>query len=80
MPVTSSSAQPGFNNELKVDTQDLVLLRQLGEGLEAGLGGHQASDSLEMAFQLGVQSRELDLRGQEGQDSVVDQLFFVLRK
>lgn len=34
-----------------------VLLRQLGESLEAGLGGHQAADGLEVTFQLGVESR-----------------------
>lgn len=39
------------------------LLKQLGESLEASLGGHQASNGLEMTLQLGVDSRQLDLLG-----------------
>lgn len=39
------------------------LLGQLGKGLEAGLGGHQASNGLEMALQLRVKSRQLGLLG-----------------
>lgn len=39
------------------------LLRQLGESLEASLGGHQASNGLEMALQLSVKSRQLSLLG-----------------
>lgn len=56
------------------------LLRQLGESLEASLGGHQASNGLEMAFQLSVESRQLSLLGQKSQDGVVDELLFVLRE
>lgn len=39
------------------------LLGKLGEGLEAGLGGHQAADGLELALQLGVHRGQLHLLG-----------------
>lgn len=58
--------------------QRRLLLWQLSEGLEAGLGGHQAADGLEVALQLGVESGQLGVLRQEGQDGVVDELLFVL--
>lgn len=38
-----------------------ALLGKLCECLEAGLGGHQASECLEVALQLGVGARQLTL-------------------
>lgn len=61
-------------------SRDGVLLGQLCEGLEAGLGGHQATDGLEVALQLGVGPRQLRVLGEQRQDRVVDQLLLVLRE
>lgn len=69
-----------FKDTKQSEITAAFLLGQLGESLEAGLGGHQASDGLEMALQLGVESRQLGLLGQKSQDGVVDELLFVLRE
>lgn len=53
---------------------------QLCEGLEAGLGGHQATQGLELTLQLSVGSCHLRFLGQQRQDGIVDQLLLVLRE
>lgn len=63
--MTEHARYKQLNKEIKArnggDISATSLLRQLGESLETSLGGHQASNGLEMTLQLRVQTRQLSL-------------------